>query len=188
MNIFDKFSERTLRGVARSSSRRSFLGRLGLTLVGGAALPLLPIARASAQAREPKESYPGVAPDFTTNPGEEGDVTSCDYWRYCGVGGTLCSCCGGGPAACPPGTEMSPMSWIGTCLNPVDNKHYIISYNDCCGKPNCTRCPCAPNNPKDRPSIRPQSSSEYLWCIGTKSSMYTCSTATVVGLALAQEG
>ncbi len=35
---------------------------------------------------------------------------------------------------CPPGTEMSLVTWIGTCQNPADGKHYAISYNDCCGK------------------------------------------------------
>ncbi len=24
------------------------------------------------------------------------DETKCDYWRYCGVDGNLCACCGGG--------------------------------------------------------------------------------------------
>jgi methylamine dehydrogenase light chain len=181
---FERLAENVSRQLARSTSRRGFVGRLGAILVGGSALPLLPIERAYAETpAKPKESYPGVAPDITDNPAEPGDLTSCDYWRYCGVGGNLCSCCGGGASQCPAGTEMSPMGWIGTCLNPVDRKHYLISYNDCCGKPNCSRCMCSPLNPDNKPAVRPQVSSEYLWCIGTRSNMYTCSTATVIGLA-----
>jgi hypothetical protein len=30
---------------------------------------------------------------------------------------------------CPPGTEMSPITWIGTCTNPADGRAYVISYN-----------------------------------------------------------
>ena len=78
---------------------------------------------------------------------------------------------------------MSPLSWIGTCLNPVDGKHYVISYNDCCGKPTCKRCLCAPHNPDNRPVVRPQSSSGYLWCLGMKEIMFTCTTANVIGIA-----
>ena len=46
---------------------------------------------------------------------------------------------------CPPGTDMSPVTWIGTCHNPSDGKDYVISYNDCCGKSSCGRCFCNRN-------------------------------------------
>lgn len=79
---------------------------------------------------------------------------------------------------------MSPITWLGTCRNPVDGKNYIISYSDCCGQPLCSRCRCAPANPRDKPLVRPQASAAYLWCIGTENATYTCSTAVVVGVAL----
>ena len=41
--------------------------------------------------------------------------------------------------------EPVPLTWIGTCLNPADGVHYIISYNDCCGKTSCGRCLCNRN-------------------------------------------
>src|SRR5699024_11783589 len=47
---------------------------------------------------------------------------SCDYWRYCGVDGFLCTCCGGTATSCPPGAEPSPIAWVGTCHNPKDGK------------------------------------------------------------------
>ena len=82
---------------------------------------------------------------------ESGDPTSCDYWRYCAVDGFLCSCCGGTANSCPPGTEQSPITWIGTCQNPVDGIDYIVSYNDCCGKSSCGNCLCQ-RNEGDRPT------------------------------------
>jgi len=193
---WDKLTERTARTVARHTARRSFLGRLGLTLAGGAALPLLPIARGADQTntppevklRAPEKGYPGVGPQPSLSPAEEGDPASCDYWRYCGLGGTLCACCGGSANACPPGTQMSSLGWVGTCHNPLDGKNYIISYNDCCGKPLCGRCLCdrVAKNPKNRPPVRPQSSGNFEWCLGMNEISFTCTTANVLGVALEQ--
>ena len=102
--------------------------------MGGAALPLLPVARGSAE------------------PAPVDDATSCEYWRHCAIDGFLCACCGGSATACPPGTEMSPVTWIGTCRNPGDGRDYLISYNDCCGKGYCGRCFCN-RNEGDRPDL-----------------------------------
>lgn len=190
MKWLDYLSEKSSRTVAQRTSRRGFLGQLGTMIVGGAAIPLLPVARANAAEQKQaasENSYPGVAPQPPIQPGEEGDPTSCDYWRYCGTGGPLCACCGGSANACPPGAEMSPLSWIGTCRNPVDGKNYIISYNDCCGQPKCKRCHCGRNIPEDKPIINPQSSNQYLWCLGTSSTSFTCTTSVVIGVALDQE-
>jgi methylamine dehydrogenase light chain len=164
----NRLAEQLARQVARHSSRRGFLGRLGFLLTGAGGLPLLPIARAAEV--------------------DSGDPESCDYWRYCGTHGPLCACCGGSANACPPGTQMSVMGWIGTCQNPTDGKSYIISYNDCCGKPLCGRCWCdrATGNPRNLPPVRPQASGDILWCIGTKETYPTCTTANVVGVALDQ--
>ena len=117
------------RGLAKRSSRRHFIGRLGALLVGASALPLLPVARA-------------FGADQTDGLKEIGDPKNCDYWRYCALSGTLCTCCGGSLTTCPPGAEPSPISWVGTCRNPVDDKDYLISYNDCCGTAVCGRCGC----------------------------------------------
>ncbi len=171
MNWLDKLMEGSARRVAQHSSRRGMLRGLGSMLVGTAALPLLPVARASAA-----DGAPGM-------PADPGDPASCDYWRYCAIDGFLCSCCGGSQNECPPGTEMSPITWIGTCLNPADGKHYIISYNDCCGKSSCGTCLCNANK-IDRPIYRPDLSNDLNWCLGTKSAIYNCSTAIVVGLAI----
>ena len=83
-----------------------------------------------------------------------GDPLSCDYWRHCAIDGYLCGCCGGSVNSCPPGTEISPVSWIGTCTNPVDGNNYVISYNDCCGKSTCGRCFCNTNE-GDKPVYIP---------------------------------
>ena len=71
--------------------------------------------------------------------------------RRASTGGTAPSTasCAAAAAArrsmCPPGTDMSPVTWIGTCHNPGDGKDYVISYNDCCGKSSCGRCFCNRN-------------------------------------------
>lgn len=161
----DRLAEAASRHVARHTSRRGLFGGFAALLAGGAAGPLLPIARAAQAA-------PSAA--------DPGDPTRCDYWRYCAIDGFLCSCCGGAVNACPPGTEMSPITWIGTCLNPADKRRYVISYNDCCGKPSCDRCLCN-RNEGDRPLVRPQSNNDTNWCLGTTSQSYTCSTAIIIG-------
>ncbi|GHF10911.1 hypothetical protein GCM10017044_00740 [Kordiimonas sediminis] len=177
MKFIDQLTEKFSRQIAMKTSRRSFLTGLGGTLIGGASIPLLPVARAA------ENGYPGVATQTTGNIQDPGDPSSCDYWRYCAIDGFLCSCCGGTQNACPPGTEMSPITWIGTCQNPADGKNYIISYNDCCGKSACGRCLCN-RNEGDRPMVRPQANNDTNWCLGTASTSYTCSTAVILGTAL----
>ena len=177
MNTLDRWLERRARGLARTTSRRSFLARLGVLLAGGAALPLLPVARAQAQSAA-RTAKPGEPPIDTP----VGDPGSCEYWRHCAIDGFLCSCCGGSQTACPPGTQMSPVTWIGTCRNPQDGKDYIISYNDCCGKDFCGRCSCN-HNEGERPVYFPQRNNDINWCIGAESTVYHCSTAIVLGVA-----
>jgi methylamine dehydrogenase light chain len=179
MSLFDKIgrvTESTARGIARRTSRRGFFGSLGAAVVGASTLPLLPVARASL----------GPAgddiPKTTGNRMDPGDPSTCEYWRYCGIDGFLCSCCGGTQNACPPGTEMSPLTWVGTCRNPADGLNYVISYNDCCGKSSCGRCLCN-RNEDDRPVYRPSANNDIDWCIGTASNVYNCSTAVILGLA-----
>jgi methylamine dehydrogenase light chain len=81
---------------------------------------------------------------------------------------------------------MSPITWIGTCRNPADQRSYIISYNDCCGGVAWGRCACQ-NNQGDRPIVRPQTNNEVTWCFGTKSQSYTCTVALILGVALDQK-
>jgi methylamine dehydrogenase light chain len=77
---------------------------------------------------------------------------------------------------------MSPITWIGTCRNPADNKDYIISYNDCCGKHICGLCFCH-RNEGDKPVYFAPRSNDINWCFGTESVVYNCSTAIVVDVA-----
>lgn len=169
MNFFDRLVEQRSRQLAQGSSRRGLLKGLGAMLVGGASMPLLPVARAADGGG-------------TGRPVEEGDPSSCDYWRYCAIDGFLCDCCGGSANTCPPGTEMSPVTWIGTCHNPADGRNYVISYNDCCGKSSCGACLCM-RDEGDRPVYRPDKTNDINWCLGTSSVTYHCSTAIVVGVA-----
>jgi len=174
----DRLLERGARALARRTSRRSFLARLGGMLVGAGALPLLPVARARAA-----DDARVAPPDDREVHGAAGDPTSCEYWRHCAIDGFLCSCCGGTQTACPPGTEMSPITWIGTCRNPGDGKDYIISYNDCCGASLCMRCRCT-RTEGERPVYYTSKNNDLLWCFGTKSRAVHCSVAVVLGQAV----
>jgi len=170
----DALTERSTRGLARRTSRRSLLASLSAGLLGAAVVPLLPVARGATTNGAPTDSTPKP----------HDDPTSCDYWRHCAIDGFACSCCGGSQSECPPGTEMSIVTWIGTCRNPTDGKDYAISYNDCCGKSACGRCLCN-RNERDTPLYAPFQSNDYNWCSGsTKANVpYHCSTARVIGEA-----
>lgn len=78
---------------------------------------------------------------------------------------------------------MAPVTWVGTCRNPVDGKDYIISYNDCCGKKVCGRCFCN-RNEGERPAYYWYRNNDINWCYGTKSQIYHCSVAVVLGVAI----
>jgi methylamine dehydrogenase light chain len=164
MPWMDRLTERALRRLAGHTSRRHFLTSVGTLLVGGSLVPLLPVARAA-------------------NRNDPGDPSTCEYWRYCGIDGFLCSCCGGSVSSCPPGTSMSTITWIGTCQNPADGRNYIISYNDCCGKSSCGRCFCN-RNEGDTPLYQPGKSNDYNWCSGNSEANipYHCSTGRIVSV------
>ncbi len=174
MNWFDRMSERAARKMAHTTSRRSALRSIGRVLVGSAlALPVLPFDRS------------GTAHAAELGKGKQSsdDPTSCEYWRYCALDGYLCSCCGGSVNQCPPGTEASKVSWIGTCHNPKDGVDYLISYNDCCGKTSCGRCLCNTNE-RERPGYRMGVHNDINWCMGnSNSTMFHCTTGTIVGVA-----
>lgn len=178
LDYIDRRAERALRQVAHRHGRRSVLARLGAGLVGGALLPMLPFdrsgqfmsAHAAGGASKPKG---GAAAN---------DAMQCEYWRYCAIDGFLCSCCGGSLTQCPPGTEASKVSWVGTCLNPNDGRHYLVSYNDCCGKNSCGECLCN-NNERERPGYRLGVHNDINWCMANTSSMFHCTTALIVGVA-----
>ena len=162
MQRMDEWFAALARQVARRTSRRSFLATLAALLVGGAFRPLLPVARAAP----PPEDDPGA----------------CEYWRYCAIDGFLASCCGGTHTSCPPGTQMAPITWLGTCRNPLDGKQYVISYNDCCGKDACGRCFCR-RSEGDRPVYYTHKANDIDWCMGTTSVIYNSTVAVVVGVA-----
>ena len=162
MQRMDEWFATLSRGLARRTSRRSFLATLGALLVGGLARPLLPVARAA--------------------PAPEDEADRCEYWRYCAIDGFLASCCGGTHTSCPPGTQMAPITWLGTCRNPADGKQYVISYNDCCGKDACGRCFCR-RTEGDRPVYYTHKANDIDWCMGTTSVIYNSTVAVVVGVA-----
>jgi methylamine dehydrogenase light chain len=161
----DRMFESSARSLAKRTSRRSLLATLGQMLTGAALLPLLPIDRtARAQTKAPA--------------GEK----DCEYWKYCAIDGYLCSCCGGTSNSCPPGTQPSPITWIGTCHNPGDGRDYIVSYNDCCGKVSCGDCFCN-RNEGEKPMYRLSRNNDVNWCMANTESDYHCSVSVILGVA-----
>lgn len=84
---------------------------------------------------------------------------------------------------CPPGTDASLVTWIGTCRNPADGKNYIISYNDCCGKHACGQCACSRND-DEQPLYRPFNNNDINWCLGAESKIYNCTVTIIRGVAV----
>lgn len=165
--MFDKRIESFSRRLALRASRRGVLARLGTLMVGAAALPVLPISRARA--------------DNPANPDQQ-DVTKCDYWKYCSMDGFLCSCCGGSGSDCPPGTQISKVSWVGTCRNGKDGRNYLVSYTDCCGRSSCGACNCNANV-GERPGYEMGVHNDINWCIANGESSYHCTISVIVGVA-----
>jgi methylamine dehydrogenase light chain len=184
MHPLDRLFEKSSRSLAQRTSRRSFVALLGQALTGSLLLPLLPIDRASrAAAGSAPDASP--APPATTSgahPKAADDPQNCEYWKYCAIDGFLCSCCGGSSHSCPPGTAMSPITWIGTCHNPADSRDYMVSYNDCCGKTSCGNCECN-RNERERPVYRLSRNNDVNWCMANADSNYHCSVSVIMGLA-----
>ncbi|AJG21870.1 methylamine dehydrogenase light chain [Cupriavidus basilensis] len=168
----DRFFEHQTRRAAQRTGRRSVLATLGKVMVGTMALPVLPFDRSAhaAGARGSKAAGPQAQ-----------DETACDYWKYCAVDGFLCACCGGTSTSCPPGTEPSRVSWVGTCHNPADGRSYMVSYNDCCGKTTCGRCECNTNE-RERPGYRLGVHNDVNWCMSNDSTMFHCTTSIILGV------
>jgi len=164
---FDKVVEANVRSSARAYGRRSFLATTGTVLAGAAAgLPVLPFDR-RANAAEPAEDM--------TDP--------CGYWRHCAIDGFLCEQSGGTIRTCPPGSTTSAVSWVGTCANPDDGKNYLISYNDCCGKPAAFGATFCNNNKGERPGYRMGLYNDINWCMANADKGYHCTVSVVMGLA-----
>ncbi len=173
MKLLDRLFEGSTRRMAAVTSRRTALARIGSWVVAGSALPLLlPIDRVAGRADAAEAGRPG----------DPGDPSKCDYWRYCSIDGFLCTCCGGSINTCPPGAEVSLVTWVGTCHNPADDKDYIVAYNDCCGKHSCAQCACTRND-SEQPMYRPFNNNDINWCLGAKANVYNCTVAVIRGVA-----
>jgi methylamine dehydrogenase light chain len=178
MHPIDRFFEKSSRSLAQRTSRRSFIGVLGQLLTGSLLIPLLPIDRINrAEAATPGDDATKAHQHTKVD-----DPQNCEYWKYCAIDGFLCSCCGGSSHSCPPGTAMSPITWIGTCHNPSDSRDYIVSYNDCCGKTSCGNCECN-RNERERPIYRLSRNNDINWCMANSDANYHCSVSVIMGVS-----
>lgn len=161
---FDKTVETNIRSTARTHGRRSFLARAGSMMLGAAvATPILPFDRRANASTAVEDA--------------------CSYWRQCAIDGFLCSESGGSLTTCPPGSTVSAVSWVGTCNNPDDGKDYLVSYNDCCGKPALHSATFCNNNKGERPGYKMGLYNDINWCMANTDKGYHCTVSVVVGLA-----
>ena len=167
--LLNKAVETSARQSARQFGRRSALARMGGVMMGGAAAAALPFDRAW-----------GAVPT-----GGDGtyDDKSCDYWRYCALDGFLCTTAGGSKSSCPVGAEASLVSWVGTCHNPGDNRDYLISYYDCCGKTAFSGAQFCLRSKGERPAYSMGLHNDINWCMSNANKGYHCTVALVVGVA-----
>jgi len=181
-NNFDNGMEKLSRVAASKIGRRSFLGRLGAQLAGAALLPLLPVDRRGRLNNAHAETTGSLGREGWKP--QETNSQACDYWRHCSIDGNLCDCCGGSLTNCPPGSKLSPSSWVASCHNPGDGQSYLIAYRDCCGKQTCGRCNCV-NTQGELPIYRPEFSNDVVWCFGAEddSMTYHCTISPIVGKA-----
>ena len=169
LGLLDRTAESGARQAARSIGRRSLLAKTGVLLAGTALMPLLPFNRGLGSAAFAAEAC--------------ADETSCRYWRYCALDGNLCNTSGGSMTSCPPGSDASKVAWVGTCRNPNDGKDYLVSYNDCCGKPTVGNSTFCFTNKGERPGYRMGLHNDINWCMANDNKGYHCTVAMVVGLA-----
>lgn len=162
----DRVTEANIRSSARKNGRRSFLAKTGSAMLGATVLaPVLPFDRRANAA--------------TSGGGDD----PCSYWRHCAIDGFLCEDSGGSLTTCPPGTSVSAVSWVGTCSNPGDGKDYLVSYNDCCGKPVIASATFCNQNKGERPGYRMGLYNDINWCTANTDKGYHCTVSLVVGTA-----
>jgi len=180
-SAFDQAMENLARRVAGHTGRRGFIGNLGAKIAGVALLPLLPVDR---RGRLGGSAYAAGLPPRDAWKPQTTNTKSCDYWRHCSIDGNICDCCGGTLTNCPPGSKLSPSSWVASCYNPEDKQTYLIAYRDCCGKDNCGMCNCF-NTQGELPVYRPEFANDIVWCFGAEddSMTYHCTISPIVGKA-----
>lgn len=183
---FDSTIEKLARTTANYTGRRSFIGKLGMFLAGSALLPLLPVDRRARLGLGMGEAQAASVNSMTRDgwKPQAKDPQSCDYWRHCSLDGNLCDCNGGSLTSCPPGSSLSPSSWVASCYNPGDGQTYLIAYRDCCGKNTASRCGCF-NTQGELPIYRPEFNNDIIWCFGAENDdmTYHCTISPVVGKA-----
>ncbi|HBR98972.1 MAG TPA: amine dehydrogenase [Gammaproteobacteria bacterium] len=169
----DRLADSGVRSAARGHGRRSFLEKTSRVLLGAAVVgAVLPFDRRVNAATIRADGDTETLPE---------DI--CSYWRHCALDGFLCSTAGGTSSSCPPGSTVSAVAWIGTCTNPDDGKDYLVSYNDCCGKPLVDASTYCYTSQGERPGYRMGLYNDINWCMANTEKGYHCTVAVVVSAA-----
>lgn len=117
--VVDDLSEKVAERMARTSTRRSFLGQASRILFGILGIQLLPARPVIANGADPA-------------------------WDACGAYGSLCKtdCGGASDNTCITGCMVGPTAWAACCTDPA-NGSVTIKYYDCFkvsgAKPPCTK-------------------------------------------------
>ncbi|MPZ88821.1 MAG: amine dehydrogenase [Nitriliruptorales bacterium] len=171
-------SGRLSRHLADRSSRRGMLARfakIAVAAAGVSVLPALPVSRIATAQEEEEEDETF---DYTGT-----DPTDCNYWRYCNMGGRMCTtCAGGGVVTCPPGTTLGVEYWVGCCEDPETGRTYLIANYDCCGKSGCGESCGEPFMQDTPPNYTPGGQDRnVLWCMSDETQSYTCTVTPIIG-------
>ena len=154
MNLHNQLTaqQRVMATLARTSSRRSLLGRAGRTILVLTGVATIPMAVSTITPKVARATH------------------DCFWGWWCGLCGKPCSSCGGTTSSCPSGGYGSGY-WARCCQMP-DGTNSIVEYHDCCLGYSCGHAKCY-----NLPGCTDPYTS---WCDG--GGTYTCTVAVITSL------
>ena len=178
MGLFDSWFERSARGVAQHSSRRSAMAKLGKVLVGSAMLPLLPsIAPRMRPMRHRARRLRPAARDGGKRRSDELRLLEILRDRRLAV-----QLLRRHVEQLPTGHDAFADHVDRHVPQSARRFDYIVSYNDCCGKTSCGKCFCN-RNEREKPLYKLSLNNDINWCMANGNSNYHCSVSVLLGAA-----
>ena len=168
----DRLSERRVRKVAQSTSRRSAVAKLGSMLVGGAILPMLPFDRSLAP--------PSMATWREEWRSAELRLLAQLRHRWLPVRVLRRNV-----TACPPGTEISRSPGSAPAATRWTRGTTSSRTTTAAERAAAAAAAATATRATDPCLTRPPRATTSNWCHGTSNNVYNCSMAVVIGLGLA---